>query len=165
MSTAVGFSGLQGIHQILISTDVAQLSIKSYLLFLLNITYIGYSGYYWKIIMLSVSPRTEIYHRVYLNRKSYNWVISKIELSLFSFKNMDICQKNPHSNETKVMRVLNSYWSIFFSRLTFNTTPRCLNTFQIFRTRSENKLMKHFKSPLNLCIFLSNFGLECSQRF
>lgn len=95
MSTAVAFSGLQGINQILVNIDVAQLSIKIYLLFLLNITYIGYSGYHWNIIIVSVNLRTEIYHWVYLNKKSYNWVISKIELSLFFFKNTDICQIKP----------------------------------------------------------------------
>lgn len=46
MSTSVAFTGLQGINQILVNINVAQLSIKIYLLFLLNITYIGYSGYY-----------------------------------------------------------------------------------------------------------------------
>lgn len=91
-SPAVSFSGLQGIHLVLESIHIAQLSIKSYLLFLLNITYIGYSEYYWKIIILSVNLRTEIYHRVYLNKKSYNRVISKMELSSFSFRNIDLCQ-------------------------------------------------------------------------
>lgn len=95
----MGFSGLQGIHQFLVSIDVAHLSIKSYLFFLINITYIGYGEYYWKIIILSISLRTEIYHRVYLNKKSYNWVISKMELSLFSFKNIDMCQ-----NKTTAMK-------------------------------------------------------------
>lgn len=41
MPTAVGFSGFQGINQILLSIGVAQLGIKSYLLLLLNITYKG----------------------------------------------------------------------------------------------------------------------------
>lgn len=137
MSTSVAFTGLQGINQILVNINVAQLSIKIYLLFLLNITYIGYSGYYWNIIIVSVNLRTDIYHWVYLNKKSYNWVISKIKLSLFSFKNTDICQ-----NKTIVMKPRQWEFKIvtelFFDRVSFNTTPGFVNTFQIFRTRSEN---------------------------